>query len=350
MANNPLYDTAGIFYTNLQLLGFEQFKGSPLVKLYGVGQKEIRLDARMFTLSTQPHKATELTLYFLWNGLDIVGFNRSVKIFPPRDHKEAKEFRGLCFKWLEKLKADHHLPPHVALFASDLEESRGESGVPEIEHNYGVFENHPSFELNVIREIIHSESGLYLSRQKSHLKTQRGWLEEGSKLSAMYDEIETKKRKVKEDYESESHLGNVPQGAFTSALESVTSNWNHLETFAKRIEPNLDVVTSVAEDRARRLLIDGEAYKRSLSEPKSVGDSNLSLNGSDSIKLGPLFDAMADKVRCAGPMFNYSECDGLLSTLEPRVKQHTSQLSDLKLLKERLKAEISSLKQNRANP
>lgn len=376
-----LYDRKQIFYTNLQLLGFERFKLGSIVKQYGGGVREVRLDQEMFIMSSYNHKATELVLYFLWKNLDPLGFEQHVKIFPPRDHKEAKEFRGVCFKWLERLKAEHHLPPHVSLLASDLEESRGErfldlmtalssfvlsvklkqslgrlgevkdtSKVLEIQHHFELFENFASHELGIIQAIIQSESELYLTRQKAHLKLQHAWLEEGAKLSAMYDVIQTQKNKIKEAYASEGFEERASRNAFKDTLGSVASRWSNLETMVKRTAPDLDIVVGVAEDRARRLLLDGESYKRALSETKAVVAWDR--NGSDPIRLEPLFDAMADKVRCAGPKFNYRQGDvkDLLSTLEPRVKQHTAHLSHLKRMKERLRAEINSRKRTGGNP
>ncbi|KAJ9055328.1 hypothetical protein DSO57_1005148 [Entomophthora muscae] len=365
MQTTQLYNKESIFYTNLQLLGFEAFKESELVKQYGNGSKEIRLDEKMFVQSTNTQKATELVLYFLWQSLDAKEFNKSVKMFPPQDHKESREFRMICFKWLEKLKAGHHIPPHISLFVSDLEESRGErfgdlmtalssyvlsvklkhkvnllahmSYDYQIPHQFDLFEKYQSFEADAIKSEIKSESDFFLLLQQTHLGLQKEWLEEGKRIDEMYCSLDSKKRKATEEcLKLKSESSSI---SFPSTLESVSSNWANVERLAESCKADFDIITGVIEDRAKQLVVNGDCYKKIVPESDSTSRKKP-------IKLDDLYDAITKKLPSASSNFDSNTVSKVLNTLEPCVSQHKTQLGDLALLKERLKAKVSSLKQS----
>lgn len=47
-------------------------------------------------------------------------------MWPVHDPKQAREFRNICFKWLEVLKKSNVIPPTVPIRRSYLEECKGE--------------------------------------------------------------------------------------------------------------------------------------------------------------------------------------------------------------------------------
>ena len=64
------YSSEFIFYTNLQLLDFKDFKQSNEIKKYRSSKVDLILDETMFQDSKQRQKAAEIVLYFLWSKIE----------------------------------------------------------------------------------------------------------------------------------------------------------------------------------------------------------------------------------------------------------------------------------------
>ncbi|OLY83721.1 HAUS augmin-like complex subunit 6 [Smittium mucronatum] len=90
------------FWQLLLALGFD-----PLTQNYNI-YSGINFDSTIFSKGIDNARAAELVLFFL---LSIIDQKRSKMLFSPCfpvcEPKQSREFRSLCFKWMEELKNDN---------------------------------------------------------------------------------------------------------------------------------------------------------------------------------------------------------------------------------------------------